>query len=129
MAISGCVSPEEKRDSLTGAALTDEVLESSPSLLRSARGGAAVTGLQQYFTPPEVASLIAAVNGPSASTLDLTAGNGALLAGVDPDLRFGIEIDRDQIDAHSHEAIHRDVQHAFPLLRLLGTRFPRPRIH
>jgi hypothetical protein len=69
--------------------------------------------------------VVAIVYGRSASTLDLTAGNGALLAGVDPDLRFGIEIDRDQIEAHSYEAIHGDVQHAFPLLRLLGTRFPR----
>jgi len=73
----------EKRGSLTGAALTDEVFDSSPTLLRAARGGESVTGLQQYFTPPEAAELIAAVNGRSASTLDLTAGDGALLAARD----------------------------------------------
>lgn len=115
----------EKRGSLTGGALSDEVLDSSPTLLRTAWRGEGVTGLQQYFTPPEAVELIAAVNGRSASTLDLTAGNGALLAGVDPALRFGIEIDRDQIEAHAYEAIHGDVQDAVPLLRLLGTRFPR----
>jgi len=69
---------EPKRGHLTGAALTDEVFDSSPTLLRNARGRTgAVTGLQQYFTPPEAARLIALVNGPRASTLDLTAGNGA----------------------------------------------------
>jgi hypothetical protein len=125
MPVTQAAPAEAKRGSLTGAALSDEVFDSSPTLLRTSRGGRAVTGLQQYFTPPEAADLVAAVNGRTASTLDLTAGNGALLAGVDPDLRFGIEIDRDQIEAHSYEAIHGDVQHAVPLLRLLGTRFPR----
>lgn len=42
-----------KRGSLTGAALNDEVFDSSPTLLRPSRGGTAVTGLQQYFTPRE----------------------------------------------------------------------------
>lgn len=93
--------------------------------MRTPRGGAATTGLQQYFTPEDAAELIAAVNGRCVSTLDLTAGNGALLAGVDRELRFGIEIDQDQIEPHSYEAIHGDVQQAAPLLRLLGTRFPR----
>ena len=125
MPVTQAAPVEAKRGSLTGAALSDEVFDSSPTLLRTSRGGRAVTGLQQYFTPPEAADLVAAVNGRTASTLDLTAGNGALLGGVDPDLRFGIEIDRDQIEAHSYEAIHGDVQHAVPLLRLLGTRFPR----
>ncbi len=124
-ASSSTVATSAKHGALTGRALTDEVFDSSPTVLRSARGGEAVTGLQQYFTPAEAAELVAAVNGRTASTLDLTAGNGALLSGVDPDLRFGIEIDGDQIEAHAYQAIHGDVQHAVPLLRLLGSRFPR----
>ena len=40
---------EPKRGDLTGAALTDEVFDSSSTLRRPARGEAgAVTGLQQY---------------------------------------------------------------------------------
>ncbi len=114
-----------KRGALTGAALSDEVFDSSPSLLRPMRGANAVAGLQQFFTPPEAAKLIAAVNGRSNSTLDLTAGDGSLLAGVDPGVRFGIEIDADQVAAGSYEAIQGDVQIAYPLLRLLGASFPR----
>lgn len=71
-----------KRGALTGAALTAEVFDSSPSLLRPNRGGSS-TGLQQYFSPPEVAELVAAVNGSDLPTLDLTAGDGSLLAAVD----------------------------------------------
>ena len=117
--------PRAKRGDLTGAALTDEVFDSSPSLLRPTRGKNAVAGLQQYFAPPEAAELVAAVNGRMLSTLDLTAGDGSLLAEVDPDLRFGIEIDADQVKAGGYEAIHGDVQRAYPLLRLLGAEFPR----
>ena len=65
--------PRAKRGALTGAALTDEVFDSSPSLLRPTRGKNAVAGLQQYFAPPEAAELVAAVNGRTLSTLDLTA--------------------------------------------------------
>jgi hypothetical protein len=43
---------------------------------------------------------------------------------VKPDFRFGIEIDSDQIEADAYQAIHGDVRHAVPLLRLLGTKFP-----
>ncbi len=116
---------EPKRGSLTGGALTDEVFDSSPTLLRPARGGDAVAGLQQFFTPVEAAELIAQVNGRSLSTLDLTAGDGALLAGVEGESRFGIEIDADHLASDAYRAIHGDVQRAYPLLRLLGTRFPR----
>jgi len=119
-ASSASAPPQAKR-----GALTDEVFDSSPSLLRPTRGKNAVAGLQQYFAPPEAAELIAAVNGRTLSTLDLTAGDGSLLAEVDPDLRFGIEIDADQVKVGGYEAIHGDVQRAYPLLRLLGTEFPR----
>ena len=117
--------PEAKRGALTGAALTDEVLDSSPSLLDRVRGGEALTGLQQFFAPPQAAELIAAVNGRTLSTLDLTAGNGALLAAIEPEARFGIEIDADHLADGSYEAIHGDVQSVYPRLRLLGARFPR----
>lgn len=111
MPSTGTIPPAvgEKRGSLTGAALTDEVFDSSPTLLHTARGGEDLTGLQQYFTPPEAARLIAEVNGRIASTLDLTAGDGALLAPIEPDVRFGIEIDADQIDPKFYEAINGDV--------------------
>lgn len=115
----------EKRGALRGAALSDEVFDSSPSLLRAARGNGAIAGLQQFFAPPQAAELVAAVNGTSLSTLDLTAGDGSLLAGIEPEARFGIEIDADQIAAGAYEAIQGDVQRAYPLLRLLGTEFPR----
>jgi hypothetical protein len=119
-------SVQEKRSALTGAALSDEVFDSSPSLLRPSRGDRdTVAGLQQFFSPPEAAELIAAVNGRDHSTLDLTAGDGSLLAGVEPDFRFGIEIDADQVKAGAYEAIQGDVQRAYPLLRLLRAQFPR----
>lgn len=125
---SATLAPErakEKRGALTGAALSDEVFDSSPSLLRAARGNGAVAGLQQFFAPPQAAELLAAVNGASLSTLDLTAGSGSLLAGIEREARFGIEIDADQLAAGAYEAIQGDVQQAYPLLRLLGTEFPR----
>jgi SNF2-related domain len=119
-------SSREKRSSLDGGALSDEVFDSSPSLLRPSRGDKdTVAGLQQFFSPSEAAQLVAAVNGRSHSTLDLTAGDGSLLAEVDPDFRFGIEIDADQVKASGYQAVQGDVQRAYPLLRLLGTRFPR----
>jgi SNF2 family DNA or RNA helicase len=115
-----------KRSALTGAALSNEVFDSSPSLLRPSRGDRdTVAGLQQFFSPPEAADLIAAVNGREHSTVDLTAGDGSLLMGVEPDFRFGIEIDADQVKAHSYTPIHGDLQRAYPLLRLLRAQFPR----
>lgn len=115
-----------KRSALTGAAMTDEVFDSSPSLLRPSRGDRnTVAGLQQFFSPPEAAQLIAAVGGRECPTLDLTAGDGSLLAGIEPEHRFGIEIDADQVKAGAYEAIHGDVRRAYPLLRLVRTQFPR----
>ena len=128
MPAAASLAPERqkaKRGALTGAALSDEVFDSSPSLLRPTRGANSVTGLQQFFAPPQAAELIAAVNGRSLCTLDLTAGDGSLLAEIEPEARFGIEIDADQVKAGAYEAIQGDVQRAYPLLRLLGTEFPR----
>jgi hypothetical protein len=123
--LSPAESSPAKKGALSGATLTDEVFDSSPSLLRPQRGGDGVAGLQQYFSPPEVAELVAEVNGRSLSTLDLTAGDGSLLEGIQLDRRFGIEIDVDQLHGERYEAIRGDVQDAYPMLRLLGTRFPR----
>jgi hypothetical protein len=81
--------------------------------------------LQQFYSPPQAGELICAVHGRRSSTLDLTAGNGALLAPLPRELRFGIEIDADQIAAGDYSSIRGDVQHAYPLLRLVGARFPR----
>ncbi len=117
--------PGEKKSALTGGALTDEALDSSPSLLRPLRGGKGVAGLQQFFAPSELARLIADVNGCSLPTVDLTAGNGSLLSGLERRARFGIEIDPDHLAEPSFTAIQGDLQHAYPLLRVLGTRFPR----
>ena len=115
-----------KRSALTGSALSDEVFDSSPSLLRPSRGDRnTVAGLQQFFSPPEAAELIAGVNGREQSTVDLTAGDGSLLMGVEPDFRFGIEIDADQVKARTYTPIHGDLQRAYPLLRLLRAQFPR----
>jgi hypothetical protein len=114
-----------KKGALTGGALTDEVLDSSPAVLRGNRNRTGVVGLQQYFSPTELAELVAAVNGRRLSTLDLTAGDGSLLAGLEREARFGIEIDADHVDSDRYTAIQGDVQSAYPLLRLLGARFPR----
>jgi hypothetical protein len=113
-----------KRGRLEGGALTDEVMDSSRSVLGTNRNGD-VRGLQQWYSPPEVAALVAAVNGATMSTLDPTAGNGALLAAVETSLRFGVEIDPDQVAVGEYQAIQGDVQRVYPLLRALGTRVPR----
>ncbi|MGF1473171.1 MAG: hypothetical protein ACFB50_15715 [Rubrobacteraceae bacterium] len=91
----------EKHGSLFDGALTDEVLDSSKRVLSPARGNGATVGLQQWFSPPEAAELIASVFGSRYSTpaavLDPTAGAGALLAPYRPESRFGIEIDADHV--------------------------------
>lgn len=114
----------EKRSRLQGAALTQETLDSSPSVLRPTRSGT-VTGLQQYYSPPEVAQLLAGVHGTTSTTLDLTAGDGALLAPLERACRFGIEIDADQVQAGDYTALTGDVQRIYPMLRLLRAQVPR----
>lgn len=112
-----------KRGQLTGGALTDEALQSSPSLLRKGRGGQ-TPGLQQHFAPPEAAALIANVFGVDCGlVLDPTAGNGALLAPYPADRTFGVEVDADHINAGDYTPIQGDFQQVYPLLRCAGVRF------
>jgi hypothetical protein len=54
--------------------------------------------------------------------LDPTAGNGALLQAFPPQLRYGIEIDRDQVAAGDYTAIGGDLQRVYPLLKLAEQR-------
>ncbi len=144
----------EKHGSLFGGALTEEVLDSSRRVLSHARGNKnATVGLQQWFSPPEAAELIAGVFtdrfGSPAAVLDPTAGAGALLEPFSPGRRFGIEIDADHVpaagaadpdretlaagaegDAHAYaggvfyRGIRGDAQKVVPMLRAAGVRFP-----
>ena len=116
-----------KRGALTGGALSEEALDSSSSVLSPGRPGAGLRGLQQFFTPSVVAEFVKQVIDPygRSPVLDPTAGNGALLAPWRRELRFGIEIDRDQVHDGDYQAITGDLQRAFPMLAKLGVRFPR----
>jgi hypothetical protein len=115
-----------KRGELSGAALSEEALDSSRSVLGAHRG-LQQRGLQQFYTPPEAAELMKAVIDPHArfAVLDPTAGNGALLSPWPAERRYGIEIDPDQVRAGDYRAITGDLQRAFPMLRRLGVRFRR----
>jgi SNF2 family DNA or RNA helicase len=111
-----------KRGELRGGALSEEALASSRSVLHPGRGGQ--RGLQQYFAPSEASQLVARVFGASGElVLDPTAGNGALLAPYTAEQRFGVELDRDQVDAGDYHAIRGDLQQVYPLLRCAGVRF------
>lgn len=107
----------QKGGSLEGGALNDEVMASSDSVHEK--------GLQQFYTPPEAAALVAAVIGKDTPVLDLTAGDGSLIQNFDTPRRFGVEIDPDQI-ANATEAdrpytaIQGDIQHVYTLLRNAG---------
>jgi intein/homing endonuclease len=132
----------EKHGSLFGGALTEEVLGSSRRVLSKARGNENVTvGLQQWFSPPEAARLIAGVfndrYGSPGAVLDPTAGAGALLGPFPAGKRFGIEIDADHVpppgadpdeDGLSGRVFYRgirgDAQKVVPMLRAAGVRFP-----
>ncbi len=115
-----------KRGALFGGALSDEALDSSRSVLGAHRG-AGQRGLQQFFTPPEAADFVQQIIDPygRSAVLDPTAGNGALLSPWRQELRFGIEIDPDQVRHSAYNAIRGDVQRAFPMLVKLGVRFGR----
>jgi len=115
---------EAKRSRMTGGALTEEALDSSRAILA---GGMFDKGLEQFFTPPIAAQFIKDVIdlGGRGPVLDPTAGNGALLEPWAPEKRFGIEIDTDHTSVGAYQAIRGDLQQAYPMLKLLGVRFPR----
>lgn len=106
---------------LEGGALTGEVIDSSRKVLTGGRNGAGV-GLQQYFTPREAGELLETLFNPKLATLDLSAGDGSLLEWVEKPVRYGIEIDRDQVNNGNYQdhAISGDLQKVYPLLRGLG---------
>ncbi|MBN8868006.1 MAG: DEAD/DEAH box helicase [Solirubrobacterales bacterium] len=110
-----------KRSRLEGGALTGAVMDSSRKVLSGGRGGTGV-GLQQYFTPPEAGQLLNALFDKTQPTLDLAAGDGSLLEWVNKTERYGIEIDRDQVNCGNYtgHALTGDVQKVYPLLRGLG---------
>jgi hypothetical protein len=111
-------TPGAKGSRLTGAALTRETVASSRDVLR-ASGLLPAKGLQQFYSPPEAAELIGRVmHAGHCNAVDLTAGDGALLAGWPREQRYGVEIDADQVAAGDYHAIQGDLQHIYPLLRL-----------
>lgn len=99
--------------------LTEEMVDSSKTILQSYRGRG-TTGLQQFFSPPEAASLIHEVFG-ERPVVDLTAGAGALLDPFKAENRFGIEIDPEYAQC-PFNCITADIQKAFPLLQQIGFR-------
>lgn len=118
----------QKGRRLSGAAISEEAVSSSPTVLgRGAHGQA--PGLQQFFSPPEAAELCSAVLGEGfgCPVLDIAAGDGSLLGEWDPELAFGVEIDPDQASAAegAYTPLIGDLQHLYPLLRASGQRFPR----
>lgn len=117
-------APRAKGAALTGGALSEEAIASSQAVLSGGRHGTGV-GLQQFFTPPEAANLIADVFGRAMTVLDPTAGAGDLLAPYPKHLRFGIEIDRDHAAHGGYRALNGDVQKAISLLRIAGAQFGR----
>ena len=133
----------EKRGSLFDGALTEEALASSRRVLQKSRGNKnAPIGLQQWFSPPEAANLIAGVMndrwGTPGAVFDPTAGAGALLEPYPAGKRFGIEIDADHVPDTgtaepaqdgldglvSYRGISGDAQRVVPMLRAAGVRFP-----
>jgi len=103
--------------------ITQEIIDSSDSVLQSSYMGRGTKGLQQYFTPTEYAELIHSIFG-DIMILDPTAGNGALIKHFPKDCQFGIEIDPDQVRDCQYTAINGDLQKCYPLLRVADVRFP-----
>ncbi len=109
---------------LFGGATSAEALASSASVLRPT-GHLAAKGLQQHYTPIEAAELAGRVlHAHATNVVDLTAGDGALMAAWPAGRRYGIEIDADQIACGDYHAIHGDLQRVYPLLRLARVTFP-----
>ena len=111
----------QKGSALTGAALTDETLASSDAVLQKGMYGVGQKGLQQFYSPPQAATLVANVMNRTMPILDPTAGDGSLIAEWDFARSFGIEIDKDQIKnaqeaGRGYNAIKGDLQHVYTLL-------------
>ena len=115
-----------KGSRLDGGALTGDAIESSKKVLSGGRGGTGV-GLQQFFTPREVGQLLEVLFRPDRATLDPTAGDGSLLDWVHYNDRYGIELDRDQIErgGYKHHSIRGDIQRVYPYLRGIGAKWPQ----
>jgi len=116
------LSGKGKGNQLVESELTDEVIESSKSILTGNRGNG--NGLQQYFTPPDVCQWISLIsNIGNTPVFDPTAGNGNLLAPYDNG--YGVEISpeyADNID-NRHRIIQGDIQAIIPLLIDVGISF------
>ena len=100
---------EQKGSRVEGGLLTDEFLDSAANVLQGHRGRTTTKGAQQFFTPPEVASFIAAVlvdepgKEPDPTFDPVGAGAGNLLSPFAH--RYGIEIDRDYASEPYHKII------------------------
>lgn len=118
----------QKGGRLVGAAISEEAVASSPTVLAPGPHGRGA-GLQQYFSPPELARLCRAVlaSERECPVLDICAGDGSLLAGWPAAMSFGVEVDADQAAAAnaSYKPLLGDLQRLYPLLRACGLRFPR----
>jgi SNF2 family DNA or RNA helicase len=119
----------QKGSAVSGALLTQEVLDSSDHILAKTHHGN-FKGAQQFFTPEEAANLAAYVTGSgrgiNVPVFDPTAGNGSFLKPVPPALAFGVEIDADQVKAAegSYNAVQGDIQKVAPLIYRVAPEFP-----
>lgn len=116
----------QKGQRLSGGAISDEAVQSSPTVLGATAHGQAA-GLQQFFSPPELSQLCwRALGEPGEPVLDVTAGDGSLLDAWPTEVSFGIEIDPDQAEAAkgSYNPLVGDLQRLYPILRASGVRFP-----
>jgi hypothetical protein len=125
------MSEHQKGTSLDGeGSMTDEVFASSKSILAPGSFGSGQKGLQQFYSPEALAKLVAKIMGRRIPVLDPTAGDGMLLSQLEEStLRYGIEIDSDQIknakdEGRGYNALKGDLQHVYPLLRKGYNSFP-----
>jgi hypothetical protein len=102
----------QKGNAVTGGALSDEAVASTDVFDGK--------GLQQFYSPSELATLVKRVIGSRVAALDLTAGDGSLLKSLDPPYSYGVELDADQYKnaEGSYHGIVGDIQQVFPLLKL-----------
>jgi SNF2 family DNA or RNA helicase len=111
----------EKGGKIDAETVTQDMIDSSTSMLQTYRGRG-LKGLQQFFSPQEAANLVGVIFG-DVVTLDMTAGNGALLSALPPACRFGIEIDPDHTKNAPYTVITGDLQKVYPLMRKLNMLF------